>query len=225
MQYNVYDLGNGRVQKIETSLVEKIIRFNAIAAKYKMYLHPIHNIKTCIEAGKQTHASMDYLKKHGKNIDLSLIGNPTIKNDGYEQDTTSPLGEVLYSSNFVKQKELINEYMENMLCSWDYGFSDTVFNFMINSGVTEGGRVILIDLGELTWDKNEIYELVKNKHWEKRSSFNRLKNIELKNYIREQFSERLTLSNLDKRWGSKLSNLSSPITHYVAQNFGSYSKP
>ena len=60
--------------------------------------------------------------------------------------------------------------------------------------------MILTDLGELTWNKDDIYELIKTKHWEKRSSFNKLENIELKNYIREQFSEKFTAENLDKRW-------------------------
>ena len=211
IQYDVYDLENGRVKKIETSFLQKIWRFHNIAPKYKIYLHPLHNIKTTIGAGKMTKASMGFLKNHKKDIDLSLIGNPLIHNNGYDQDRITPLGERLLSSDFEKQKELIGEYIENMLSGWDYGFSDTVFNFMINSGVTAQGGVILTDLGELTWNKDDIYELIKTKHWEKRSSFNKLENIELKNYIREQFSEKFTAENLDKRWGSKLQ--SSQFSH------------
>ena len=147
------------------------------------------------------------MQKHIIEIDGSLVGNPTIGGDGsYEQDKTSPLGDILNSSEFAKQKELIDLFIDHILACWDYGFGDVVFNFNLNSGVTPEGKVILTDLGELTWDKKEIRKLVETKYWEKRSSFVRLKNIELKNYIREQFNEKITLSNLDKHWNSRSSS-------------------
>lgn len=133
------------------------------------------------------------------------MGSPVIgRNGSYEQDKTLLLGEVLNVSDFSTQKELIDEYVSNLLSGWDYGFSDTVFNFMINSGVTSEGRVVLIDLGELTFNKEEVLNLVKAKHWEKRSSFNKLENINLKNYIQEQFNLKVTPINLEDRWNSKV---------------------
>ena len=133
--------------------------------------------------------------------------SPYIQEDGsYEQDKVLPLGDKLYSSDFSKQKELVDEYMNNLLDCWDYGFSDTPFNFMINCGVTVGNKVILTDLGELTWNKDEVRGLVQSKYWEKRSSFNKLESGELKNYIREQFNEKITLTSLDTHWNSKSSS-------------------
>ncbi len=207
VQYDVYDIGNGRVKKIQTSFLQKIYRFHKIAPKYKIYSHPVHNIKTSIGASKQTRESIGALKEHLSSIDLSLVGNPTIQDDGsYEQDKVIPFGDILYSSDFSKQKELVDEYMNNLLGCWDYGFSDTPFNFMMNCGVTSEGEVVLIDLGELTWNKEEVKKLVESKHWQKRGSFNKLEDGELKNYLREQFNEKITLSSLDTRWNSKNSS-------------------
>ena len=205
VQYNVYDIGSGRVRKIKTSFFQKIHTFHLIAPKYNIYFHPIFNIKTTIGAGKLTKQSVNDLVNHLKDIDLSIIGNPTIQDDyNYEQDKVLPLGDQLNSSNFTQQKELIDGYIDNILSCWDYGFSDTVFNFNINCGVTQTGKVILIDLGELTWSKDEVAELVSQKNWEKRSSFSRLKNTELKNYIRGQFDNNITISNLNSHWKSKV---------------------
>lgn len=204
VQYDVYDLGNGRVRKIETSLLVKIIRFHRIAPKYKIYLHPIHNIRTAIGAGKMTKDSVDYLRRNSNNIDLSLLGNPSINDLGYDQDFAPTLGERLFSVDFEMQKRLVDGYMNNILMSWDFGFSDTNFNFMINSGVNNKGEVILADLGELSWNKDEVYKLVKSKHWEKRSSFNKMEEGALKKYFQEQFNDQITIDNLENRWKSKI---------------------
>lgn len=205
VQYDVFDLGNGRVRKVKTSSFQKITRLHRIASKYKIYRHPFRNIRTALGIDKTTISALTGLKERVSKIDPALIGNPRIINDtDYEQDKVSPLGEKLLSSQFAESKTLVNEYIENIQSGWDYGFCDTVFNFMINAGVTQQGKVILIDLGELTYDESEVTELVITKHWKKHSSFNKLENIELKNYIRDRFDQEITLSNLDNRWGSKL---------------------
>ncbi len=207
VQYNVWDMGNGKVKKIQTTFLQKIYRFHKIAPKYKIYSHLINNIKTSISAGKQTKESAEDLKKHLLNIDARLLGNPIIQKDGnYEQDKVLQFGEKLNSCDFTEQKELINKYLDNLISCWDYAFSDTVFNFIINSGVTPEDKVILIDLGELTWNKNDVKKLVETKHWEKRSSFNKLDEGELKDYIRKQFNEKVTVLNLDSHWNSKTSS-------------------
>jgi hypothetical protein len=213
VQYNTYDLENGRVRKVETNILEKITRFHKIAPKYRVYPNLIHNIKTGIGAYKKTRDSMIGLRKHLSRIDGSLLGNPTLINStDYEQDKVIPLGEKISSSKMEEQKELIDKYIQNLLTGWEYGFSDTVFNFTINSGVTSGGDVILIDLGELVWDKEPIKQLVKNKHWEKRSSFNKLESAELKIYLQKKFNESVTELTLDKLWASKL-NSGSNLLH------------
>ena len=107
----------------------------------------------------------------------------------------------------MRSRELVDKYIDHILACWNYGFSDTVFNFMINSGITTDGDVVLIDLGELSWNRDEVAELVQKKHWEKRSSYNRLWDIELKKYMQEQFYKKITLTSLYIHWNSK--NLSS----------------
>jgi len=205
VQFNVYNIGNGRVKKIHTSFFQKIYRLHKIAPKYKIYSHLVNNSKIAIGASKTTKLSINTLKKQLANIDLSLLGNPAIHDNGdYEQDKVSSFGDALRSSEFNKQKELVNGYIDNVLSCWDYGFSDTVFNFTINCGVTPEDKVVLVDLGELTWDKDEVTRLVQSKHWEKRSSFNRLENTQLKDYIRGQFNEKITISSLNRRWNSKI---------------------
>jgi len=204
VQYDVFDLGNNRVRKVKTSFFQKMVRLHRIARKYKIYIHPYHNIKMAIETDRITKKSISGLKERIQKIDQALIGNPEILNDSdYEQDKVRSLGEELYSSDSAKVEDLINKYISNILTGWDYGFSDTVFNFMINAGVTREGEVILTDLGELTYNKDDVDKLVSTKHWEKRSSFNKLNNSELKNYIRSRFDAEVTIANLNIRWGSK----------------------
>ncbi|GEM_PF-1076053 len=204
VQYDVYDIGNNRVRKIESSFFQKIYRFHKIAPKYKIYRHPLHNIKTSIEAAKITRQSINGLKDSYKKIDLVLLGNPILINDSnYEQDFVSVFEDVLYASDFEQQKVLIDEYLNNLLSCWDYGFSDTNFNFTVNCGVTRDGKVILIDLGELSWDKNFVRGLVEERHWEMRSSYNRLRDEKLKDYVRNLFRKEATVSTFKNRWGSK----------------------
>lgn len=205
VQYNAYDIGNNRIKKIPTSFFEKVIRFHNIAKKYKLYLHPLHNIKTCVLASKQTKESAENLLNNMASIDQRLLGNPKINSDySYEQDKVFIFGEKFNSYDISKQKALIDAYIENILSCFDYGFSDTNFNFMINSGVTEDGEVILIDLGELSWDKEEIRKLVISKNWEKKGSFNKLEDGELKDYLRKELEQRVNIHSFENRWGSKL---------------------
>ncbi len=203
VQFNVYDIGNGRVRKIPTSFIQKLITFHKIAPKYHLLFHPIHNIKTAIGSGKMTISSIEQLQKNLVNIDPSLIGNPLIMaKHEYEQDKVLSFADKIRAANPEGQKKLVDGYVDHILSCWDYGFSDTVFNFMVNSGLTNSGDVLLIDLGELTWSKDEVADLVREKHWEKRSSYNKLWDIGLKKYLQQQFNKKITLTSLNQHWNS-----------------------
>ena len=60
------------------------------------------------------------------------------------------------------------------------------------------GRVILLDLGELSFSKKEIERLIDNKIWLNQWSYLYIKNIKLKKYFATLMNSRITTTALKK---------------------------
>lgn len=194
LQYKVYDIGNDRILKKTTNNAEmavKLISWGELNIK-KL-------IREAIDIRKK---SIEGLLNLG-NIDPKILGNPKfLQNLSYEQDKVISVEDYMASHTVEENKRIIDKYIENIFETWKFGFADIVYNFTINNGVNLEGKVILIDLGELSFSKEEVGESIKNKKWLTRHSYKTLKckDKELEQYFKETMEEMVTLSSLDKYW-------------------------
>src|SRR4051812_22296619 len=85
-QYRVYDMGNGRVRKIERSILDSFCR--ALFTKGEIYfLNPIKSWKDAKLIRHKTRASITVLKRQLPQIPPELFGNPEFfGTHTYEQD-------------------------------------------------------------------------------------------------------------------------------------------
>jgi hypothetical protein len=138
------------------------------------------------------------------------LANPIIANDlrSYKQDKVIPMGAALRSSSASEAKTLINQYVD--LCLWHakYGFAELVFNIGVNYGVDSNSKVVLIDLGELTFDKNKVIAAVAGKKWGKAQNYlspipyprKATIPMSLRPYYRRQMLNRLTPEAIENKW-------------------------
>lgn len=203
-QYVVYDLGNGRVRKErQSSLLQYlfICRDTFFEAWGFPFLHARREQKRVCRDEQEAVAHLKSLR----NFDWSLLGNPTFISDSvYEQDKVTDLDTVFKNASLEEAKAVFDKFLALLYKTWEYGFSDKIFNFSINNGLSKTGEVIQLDFGELCFDKDSVREKIKNQYWLKQSSYRRLQRGELKEYYRNIMNPELLLQKLDELWGRKL---------------------
>ncbi len=138
-------------------------------------------------------------------FDMSLIGNPTFGElFQYEQDYVTPLLGYFGTHSLTENKVAIDSWVENIHALWGYGVSDVVFNFTLNNGVNTKGEVVLIDFGELTFNKTAVALRIAQKKWLTQWSYaHQVQDENLKTYIAQKLENELTIANLEKYWLSR----------------------
>ena len=92
-----------------------------------------------------------------RTFDHALVANATMRGRTIVQDKVTPLGDVLKSSD--NHFSLIDRLINLTIECWKQGFCETTFNFTVNHGVTADGKVVVIDVGELTGvEDSDIFE-------------------------------------------------------------------
>jgi len=194
LQYVVYEKNKCRVLKIPTTRRQKISMLKSWgvdAAGQK---------KKALEAERLTRQSVKGLKKIIGRIDPGLVGNPVFFGLSYEQDKIVSLGDYIARHSFKKNKKIVAAYVKSVIATWRYGFSDTVFNFTINNGIAKDGRVILTDLGELTFSKATMKRLVRKKSWLDHWSYRNLGDEKLKDYFKKVMDAKINATTFKKNW-------------------------
>ncbi|MFP3952153.1 MAG: hypothetical protein ACLFVP_08470 [Candidatus Bathyarchaeia archaeon] len=138
------------------------------------------------------------------NIDRSMLGNPVFLEDGsYYQDRAVTLRYKLEElERYIereRQHKIIDEYITFVVRCWKNGFSERTYNLTKNNAYNSNG-VILIDLGEITFSKEDIAKDINEKIWLKSWSFLNDLDPELKKYYKQERKRNLTLENLEKYW-------------------------
>ena len=199
VQYTVYDLGNGRVFKRPTTFWESYWRVLA-------WRLPFH--KTAIwSAHRDVRRIKSYAERSLENVRALLpelsreLGNPVIYRDhSYEQDKAVVVDEYFRSHCFAENRELIDRYVALLFRFWEYGFSEWPFKMCFNYGVDCGGALILIDLGELFFDKQKAVQRIAKRHWERAV----IADLALARYYRDVMDQAMTVSNVEALWGRRL---------------------
>ncbi len=194
-QYNVYDLGNGRVIKRQVPWRDQFKRIRARKDK-KSIIKTLKEIRRINNTGKK---SIKDFKKILPKIDKSLFGNPVfLRGINYTQDKVTIFRDYV-AGNPENAKKFIDGHVSLLEYMWSQGFADTVYNFALNNGVDARGRVIHLDLGEMAFDYGRVLRSIQNKGWLKTHSFINLSK-EMQVYFEEQVGKKLTLENLDRHW-------------------------
>lgn len=199
-QYKVIDLHNGRVRKVlltheESQAVVK--SWYAPEVPPREELTPNYR-KRALDACTNIQRLLD------NHPELRpCFGNPTFELEGtYTQDKVRPVREVLKDVSVSRQKALVNQFIDLVLYLWQYGLSELVFNWTINNGVDEAGRIVLIDFGETTLHKKDVQTTINTKRWLRSFSYTDDLPETIQAYYAQKLAERLTLKALDETWGT-----------------------
>ena len=163
-----------------------------------LWVRPFKLKSELINAIQRRKYSIENIKK--SQINMTLLGNPIFGKNEIEQDYVNVLGNYL-NEDFNNSKKWVDKYIDLIFECWKYEFSDNIFNLTANNGVDKYGKVILIDIGELTFNKDDVEKAIEIRRWEKSWSFYSDLNREIKAYYREQMRTQLTLKKLNKYWG------------------------
>lgn len=190
--YNVYDMGNGRVLKIEKPRIIQYIKHYFWAGRLPKEV--------------RTLAEISY-KIIRSNIDPTLIANPKKENgNSYSQDKVEILENYISLHTIEENKKIIDIYTDHILETWQNGFSDLIFNFTINCGLDKKGKIVLVDFNEVTFDKEEVNKLINKKRWLdswSRTHWLSFTDKELWAYYSVAMESKITIENLERFWKKK----------------------
>ncbi len=204
-QYAAYDLGTGRVRKVRRHPLAQAAKI-AAGLIYGKQFTPQYLRSEQKRINVRALESIAHVRSIPKE-DLWIFGNPTFSGTHtYEQDKVRTLGEVMRDAPLAEARRLIDEYVALLLLMWEYGLSETSFNFMWNAGIDSRGRVVLIDFGELTDEKQTVAEQIDSERWLAHYVFKYFTGP-TREYLGHAFKEGLTKDQLDAHWGRRLTHV------------------
>jgi len=193
-QFKAFDMHNGRVLKIplteaETTQVARRRR-NIIHGT----LEQIASIDVRVQTFMNSKARIPAMITHGFDEPqpfLQLLGNPALvpidnllpedtpeKRWGaarfvYSQDKVEIVRglleylsaqEKVAASDHKKFVQLVQNYVQHVYATWEYGYSDYIFK-LGDMGVRDDGTLVTVDLGEFSSDPQFIERAITEKWW------------------------------------------------------------
>ncbi len=171
-QYTVFDSGNGRVFKRYNNVLESF--FVMIISSINNRRLPQISFVGNYLAGKR--CALNSLKIiQQTSLDKKYFGNPKIAEDGlsYEQDICIPLTEYFKNNTLEDSKNKINDMALFGKFLFEHSIIDKYFNMANNFGVDREGGIVLLDLGEIVTEKEEIKRMVERKEWSTQNVLNK----------------------------------------------------
>lgn len=190
LQYDVYDYGE-RVLKIPRSNLSKtlnLLKWSFVDPSYLFFRKIIRDMN--VEKIK----SIKGLIK--RKVDISLIGNPIFEKNKLWQDKVIPLKKIVHENPEI----IFRKYSEFIVSLWKYGLQESVFNFGVNFGLDNSDRIVLIDFGELSFDKEQVIKSIVNKRWRKSHDFKYILNKQEKILYDNIMCSTLTIKRLNREW-------------------------
>lgn len=141
--------------------------------------------------------------------DKARLGNPsTIAPDGsYTQDYARSIGRSIDSMDEQSWRIAVHAYCEIQHMLWEHALGERIWNFTFNCGINpHTSTLILIDLNEITTEKEVMRSHIRNKRWNVQSSLTFLErnNPEFKKIAQEIIESECTEERLDALWGCKM---------------------
>lgn len=192
-QYTAYEIGNGRIRKIFNTRTEAYLVFLRDCFPYTKF--PLWQFsKTHKSMVEKAEKSLSWIKY--TTLDLSLFGNPVILNaTDYEQDLVKPLDKYLRSTSLDHGKLVIDEFIVFNKFLESNGVIDKSFLIGKNYGIDRNNKVILIDIGELFTEREEIRKQIQKKPWD-HSYVTKTLPRALKKYFVDQMNQNFILIHI-----------------------------
>ncbi|MFB6246112.1 MAG: hypothetical protein ABEI74_00785 [Candidatus Pacearchaeota archaeon] len=197
LQFNVYDLGNGRVMKTPRSTFQMYLT-NFLWEPHLIFAPGV--LKKRVQKAKEDRRFA--LKYFREKEERGKLGNLCIKNGVAFQDKLNTVRNVL-RRNPESYRKVVDKYLELVFSCWRLGFSDKIYNFTVNCGFDSKGNILLMDFGEITTEKENVEDSIKNKRWAKSDCYRKRLGRKAKKYYFRKMSKYLTKENLDKYWRAK----------------------
>lgn len=162
-QYTVYDLRNGRVYK----------KFNSYDESFKIILRDwwfvFWKTPSLVKEMKDSAIkSLDFLENFlGQHPEYkALFGNfERIGELDIEQDKVVPL-KIYFKNHLTEENKIfIDKFVELCRIFFKFGFMDKALKVGENFGINKDGQVILMDIGEIWFDKDSVKKQIKNRVW------------------------------------------------------------
>jgi len=161
-QVQVYEYNQDTVYKKPQSLIRSVL---VMIKDFPMVIFMPSTLKRLLREVRTIHH--ESLLKVSKRSDLSdLIGNPIIESSGaYYQQKVIPIHFYIKGLSVKDFKTLVNKFVDFTFDLYQQGIIDKSFNFLKNFGVDNNGKFVLIDLGELYFDKQQIEDQIQRRPW------------------------------------------------------------
>jgi len=132
-----------------------------------------------------------------------LLGNPIFLKKRVRQKRAVMFESRIKRLTIKKKKKEVKENIDNIvkliLELWKYGIHENTYNFSLNYGFIKK-RAILVDLFEITDNKESVIKQIKKKKWKRNTHMSRDLKKEDYAYLIKQCNKSLTLKNLEKLW-------------------------
>ena len=193
LQYTVFDLGSGRVRKEPKSREEMIeMAMNWHDSRQKA----IRNVDLALGRREKVEE-----KLQDKDIPGYIFGNFERDGSVVYQDKLVPVDQKLEKADSLElKKKIIDDYVALLQVLWSYGVGDTIYNFTINNGYDDKGRLVQMDFGELVFSKERIREEVRDQKWLDKRSYEHDLPEKLKLYFKKRMAEEITVEKLEDKW-------------------------
>ena len=119
-----------------------------------------------------------------------------------KQKKVTMLTDALQKLNEPQQKKLIDKISKFLLELWKYGIHEKTFKVHSNLGI-DNGKIVLVDIFELTSNKNKVRKKIKKRQWSKPEMFGKTISPKLIKYLIKKLDKTFTEENLNKYWRTK----------------------
>jgi hypothetical protein len=142
---------------------------------------------TIRDIGSQLEKFSDSEKVFQKALDRGVsegfFGNPSFDSNGnYWQDKVMVFQDRLEEKPHSKRKEMIDDYLDFFETCIEHGFYDRSWKFNTNTGFDKDSDLLQIDLGEISFERQELVQDINNEEW-KNAHFERSFDQETLNYF------------------------------------------
>ncbi|MBO6576733.1 MAG: hypothetical protein JJ896_13975 [Rhodothermales bacterium] len=192
-QFDVYATGE-RVRKVPVTPLRMAIR---VLRSYPGLLLRPH--KLVAKVRKLTAERTAVLKElDRRQLHDYLLANFRNERGVYTQDRVTTLEDVFALSR-LDARWVLDRYVQSIKSGWQSGMAETSFNFTVNHGMDRHGRVVVLDVGELSFDRDEALDLVASRFWERAYSVQTLPES-LRTYLLRTMAREITPRALMRIW-------------------------
>jgi hypothetical protein len=235
-QFKVYDMHNDRVLKIPLTEAETYQVARRRRNIVHGTIEEIANLDVRVQTFMNSKARIPAMVSHrfeDPSMFLALIGNPLIAPVSdllpedtpekrwaaarfvYTQDKVGMTNTMLHNISKLPEllagderrlKHYIEEYVQLVYKTWEYGYGDYIFK-LGDTGTDKKGNMIIVDLGEWTTDVDFINRAITEKWWldnvnDQKNDFPKLPK-KLESFYIKTLEAAFTSEELHKRWRNK----------------------